>query len=277
MMHILTVISSAARVLLHLVAEGLLKYSHEHAVLAENLLMAASESSETTSQTNLSLATTRDNHAALKLKSYWKNELMQYLCLGFSPDLKWDTLPLCVRELLLQRCLGQTRTCIEGHKQLAIIVSSRYPELPWDVYLARYNYGALVAASSYRSYIESELGCDETKESYVQSSATSTTTLPKERFSQYRTCNSGWSSITHYTVGFIYHQLGTVMKFFAIAFVADAEYQRELNCILVRWPRPLQMVLRILLNSLWNMAKAAHGILLPFFLVSKKYSMIFII
>lgn len=265
----LTNIVSIAKVLLHLVAESSLYYSHQHAVLAENLITMTSASTENTSQTNLSLAVTRSDLDNLESRVFWKQQLIQNLCLGFSPDLKWDSLDLSVRELLLQRCLGLTNRCLDGERKVAEIVSYQDPQLPWEIYLARCDYGAFMAASSYRRNIECETSSDERKEHYVQNSTVSIRAPQRHKFSKQQYWQSHFLSIVRHALGYMYHNVGTMMKFFAIALVADAEFQRELNCVTSKWPKGIQMILRIVLNSIWKISKAAHMALLPFFLVCR--------
>jgi hypothetical protein len=75
-------------------------------------------------------------------------------------------------------------------------------------------------------------------------------------------------SIPRWAIGYFWHKIGTLAKFYAIAFVADAEYQREHNFGLAKNPKIGREAVKIILDGIWVAAKTAQSFLLPYFLVS---------
>ena len=67
--------------------------------------------------------------------------------------------------------------------------------------------------------------------------------------------------------GIVYHYVGTLSKFFSIAFVADPEYQREVNYTFPKNSHIVNSVCRRGLIAIWLWSKVIQQILLPFFMV----------
>jgi hypothetical protein len=261
---------SIAEVLLHTVAEKFLDYSHNHSTLIECLL-----TSETPMHAEMRIPYGIKSHIedaeelelSTTLRGYFKGQLLQGLCLGYSPDLKWDILPENIRKYLLQRCLGQSNSLSES--QLRYLRSTLCEEscLDLDVYMARYDYAAFMAALCYSRADTSpskELAQDDSsrnsEKDYVSADILvfKTSTLEKRSI----------SDLPRQLFGYIYHKTGTACKFFAVAFVADAEYQRELDCVLSDSPNTVARITIFLLSCIWVFSKNIQRLLLPWFLVS---------
>lgn len=209
-----------------------------------------------------------------KIQSHYKIELLQNLCLGVDPDLKWNNLPEQIRRHLVQRCLGRSNSLAEGHfspSAIAPYIQSTSNENDFDIHVARCNYGAYMSALFYR-------------ESAIPSSRASMITLPPapSTLEESKTTSPtpfspakkpSLVSALRTAVGYIWHAIGTMVKFFVVALVADVEYQRELHWSLADSPRFIRGIVKVILDGAWVVAKTTQEILLPFFLVSSQYTM----
>lgn len=255
----LTEFDSVAEIILHSVAESFLDYSHSHACLSENLLKSTVDPEMRMPHIFRCQAECCSNvsDATFALGTYYKQEMLQNLCLGFAPDLTWDNLPEQIRNHLIQRCIGQTSSLTEASKKC---VQSLLNEGDFNTHLARCDYGANMSALFY----------GDTKISPTRAIMSSTSSLAHEEVKKYlpTPLSRSMMSMPRRTASYIWHKIGTMAKFFAVAFVADAEYQRELNCSLDRNPKVVVEIVRVILNGIWVAAKATQSLLLPFFLVS---------
>lgn len=258
----LTGFDSIAEIVLHTVAESFLGYSHSHASLSENLLKSTVDPEMRMSHSfKCQAGCSKVNDAIFSLGPYYKQEILRNLCLGFTPDIKWDSLPEQIRNHLIQRCLGRPSFMAEGQRKYVQTVLN---ETNFDIYLARCNYGAYMSALFYR----------DTTVSATVSSLTASASLTHEEFGRDLSSPLSQSrklsilSIPRRVAGYIWHKIGTMTKFYALAFIADAEYQRELNLSLAKNPKVVREVARIILDGIWVTSKTAQSLLLPCFLVS---------
>lgn len=261
---------SIAEVLLHMVAEKFLGYNHDHSTLIECLLTSRNPShaemqipygikSHIEAAEELELSTTLRNH--------FKGQLLQGLCLGLSPDLQWDRLPENIRKYLVKRCLGQSNSLSESQSRYLRSTLCEESGLGLDVYIARYDYAAFIAALCYsrattspaKEFIQNDSSQGSDK------AITSADTLLLESSTPGK-----WSifKVTRQLSSYVYHKAGTVCKFFAVAFVADADYHRELDCVLSDSPNIVAITMIFFLSCIWVFSKNIQRLLLPWFLVS---------
>lgn len=196
--------------------------------------------------------------------SHMEKELLQDLCLGFDCDLEWEALPEDIRHYLIDRCLGISRTLTDDQKTFVTsrLSISAGPDL--ETYLACCDYAAFTGAIDLHR-TRSRVGANEPYNAHqalhrtksivglLASSNTPTEPSLKDK------------ALLH--SGNLYHGAGTIAKFFFVAFVADPEYQRELDWIFSRGPRILQTIFRIIFNGMWMLSKCFHQFLLPAFMV----------
>jgi hypothetical protein len=56
------------------------------------------------------------------------------------------------------------------------------------------------------------------------------------------------------------------LKLLAVAFVADAEFQREIDYVLRLSPKIIRVMILFCVTGVWIYAKALQGLLMPLFL-----------
>ncbi|KAK5011658.1 hypothetical protein LTR28_009892 [Elasticomyces elasticus] len=140
-----------------------------------------------------------------------------------------------------------------------------------DLYseVARYDLGALAAINKYHFY----RNCGRTGHGLTSKEKSHHRSVSGNRHTMY----GGWEagSISSSTpmiarltapLAASYHVFGTWIKFFFLAWMADVEYQRELDCTLGRKPYIIARPVGLSLNTIWTYAEAAQAAVLPLFL-----------
>jgi hypothetical protein len=257
-----------AETLLHACSETMFSMPHYQAEIAESMLACREFDndfypiSECSKWSMPSLSVGPD---ALAFETLCRKELLRNLCLGFDCETQWDDLPLDIRRLFLRRCLGirapytntemswiNTNVPFEGS---CTILSC----------IARYDLGAYLATTKY-NYFKNR--CDQTltTKEYRQMTADI-----QEAYHPVlnRSAVSVISIFTEYIrlpIAYVYHTVGTWVKFFFLACMADPEYQRELNGALIHTTRFLAKPATFILTGLWVYSRVAMSVALPFFL-----------
>jgi hypothetical protein len=252
-----------SEILLHANAENFWGFSHDHASLVETVLRGAHGSEARISHIDecpgaFARASRRETAA------FYRVSMLQNLCLGFDPDIKWDTLPEHIRKQLLERCTAEWNTKLASTK---FYVERDLKGLDYDTYLARCDYGAYVSAQYYR---------DTVKRSHMAVTTFTENTAQKEdlpKLLPHRT-RAPWSTLPRQGAGYVWHKIGKIAKFFAVAFVADPEYQRELNCAMAKYPRFLSALIKLGFNGMWVLSKAIQSLFLPFFLFHSRKDLV---
>jgi hypothetical protein len=206
-------------------------------------------------------------------------QMVRGLCLGVDADLEWEALPEHIRRDLVGRCTEVSQPLSDAHMSFW---NSQDFGVDFETHVARCNYAVAaisLALKRVKSAAEQDYsGLSNVERSYKYSSP----------FDERRSVKSVRSiadllkkatppkySVRDKTVDLfssMYHFAGIACKFFSIAFVADPEYQRELNCTLSRLPTALRSIIRIIVLSIWIWAKAIQTLLLPAFLVSLDFT-----
>jgi hypothetical protein len=271
---LLTRHDSVAELLLQVAAERYLGYSSRDAVLAQTLW------SENRSWTNNSVVpSTLERQLRVLAKSgnphdlidHLKKELLRDLCLGFDCEIDWDNLPADIRHYLVNRCLGIHSPLSEEQTSFFNKKITCIPGQDLESYLARCDYAAFSGAISI-SRASSWVSGDQSRRSHralkPQPSTRSlhqivhllenTYSPPKYSF---------YDKVLKYS-GMVYHHIGTLCKFFSVAFVADPEYQREVRCTFPDSSHVGNSITRGILLLIWSWSKAIQKFLLPTFMVS---------
>lgn len=194
-----------------------------------------------------------------------EKRLLQDLCLGFDCDLDWKDLPLDIRHYLINRCLGVSKDLTESQISYLTSKLELAAGLDFHTYMARCDYAAFTGAlalSCARSWAKG----DESQRAH-QNLRHVKSIVDLLGSAKAPVKPSFYDRVLHYS-GIIFHGAGTLCKFVAVAFVADPEYQRELNCTFSTAPRILQILTRVILNGIWILAKSFQNLLLPIFMVS---------
>lgn len=245
-------------------------YSHSHSALAECLLTSTIQSRAEMRipyGTKIYTEVIDEQELSFTLRKYFRRQLLQELCLGFPPDIRWDRLPDGIRKYLVNRCLCQSNPPSESQRKYLASALCESSGLELDVYIARCDFAAFMAGLCYHRAAESpskELMQDDSLQSSDKSF------ISADNLTVESSTLAKWplSKIPRQLSSYIYHKIGTACKFFAVAFVADAEYQRELDCVLSDCPVIIAKVTIFFLCSIWIFCKSIQRLLLPIFLVS---------
>ncbi|KAE8386581.1 hypothetical protein BDV23DRAFT_140948 [Aspergillus alliaceus] len=236
-----------AETLLHAVAESMMRMPHEYAVLSESLVTAG-----VTETTARQLREEPDTPVVVR---WAKKELLRQLCLGFECDSHWEKLPQNIRNTLLDRCLG--RPCLLSDVSVKWLQDSlcRFDTDDLNVHVARCNLGAATAVSilDYANYGTGEAGAIKDPEIPIYIPA-----IPKKLPMVMSLVQKPWS--------YAYHAIGTGIKFFIAALLADPEFQREFDHVMSERHKLIRTPLTFLLNMVWLYAKVVQDIGLSFFL-----------
>ena len=206
---------------------------------------------------------------AVAFESTCRRELLRNLCLGYDCETQWDTLPLEIRRLFLRRCLGARGPFTNTEMSW---INTHVPAEDSCTILsrvARYNLGAYLAVNKY-NYFQHRGDQALNEKEYRQLTA-------DIQRSYHPVLNRSAVSLlglfTHYVrmpLAYLYHSVGTWVKFFILACMADPEFQRELNGALVRTPHVIAKPVTFVLTGLWIYSRAAMSIALPFFLYHRR-------
>ncbi|KAK5000702.1 hypothetical protein LTR66_000493 [Elasticomyces elasticus] len=258
-----------AEKMLHAFAETLCGMSHEQACIFETLRTCDNEEDGYVSE---SLKHAISSHPGglvrERLIQSSQRELLQNLCFGFRVDTAWDMLSLEVRRHLLNRSLGRPLVFTNEASELQSLLRCG---CDCDLYseVARYDLGALAAINKYHFY----RNCGRTGHGLTSKEKSHHRSVSGNRHTMY----GGWEagSISSSTpmiarltapLAASYHVFGTWIKFFFLAWMADVEYQRELDCTLGRKPYIIARPVGLSLNTIWTYAEAAQAAVLPLFL-----------
>ncbi|CAG7971978.1 unnamed protein product [Penicillium olsonii] len=236
-----------AETLLHAVTELMMGVPHEYASLAGSIVSGG--------VTHTMARQLREEANTTTVVRWAKKELLRQLCLGFEADLHWDKLPSEVRDVLLKRCLGQQCSLSNSQRQWLQRNLCNFDTDDLDIHVARCNLGAATAISvlDYAHW------------------GTGEAALPKEpetsKYISYvpRKLPIALSMIRS-PASYIYHTLGTMVKFFVVALVADPEFQREFNHVTQDLPSAIRVPTVFVMNMIWVYSKIMQDFFLSFFL-----------
>ncbi|KAH0537525.1 hypothetical protein FGG08_005700 [Glutinoglossum americanum] len=253
-----------AEALIYAAAESKLGLSRSHSILAELLVTSYDNEEELSIPDGIKRQLERSSFERTTAIKCHDKELLRHLCFGRECDRDWDNLPRTVRSLLLKRCYGEP--CYISDSQLRCISSTfcRGKSLDLETYVARCNLSAVltILVGSFATALDT----DRPRRGHQ----------PQPPDSSYQKCMSisGAAGIrknqlidyVKLPIHWVYHVLGTCIKFFAISLIADPEFQRELDHVMsgkisiIRWPATL------FLNAVWIYCSTLQRIMLPFFL-----------
>jgi hypothetical protein len=261
-----------AETLLHACSETMFEMPHHQSEIAEYMLACIDfdDNYHTTSECSKRLMPSRTSGPdALAFKTACRKELLRNLALGFDCETQWDNLPLDIRRLFLRRCLGISAPYT--NTEMAWINTNVPAEDSCTILsrIARYDLGAYNAVRKYNhfrhrgdqsltgtEYRQMTADIQEAYHPVLNRSATSVLGV----FTEY----------IRLPTAYLYHTLGTWVKFFVLACMADPEYQRELTGALVRTPRFLAKPATFFLTTLWTYSRTAMSCALPFFLYHRR-------
>ena len=236
-----------AETLMHCVAEMMLGVPHEYAVLAEAIVSGG--------VTHTMARQLREEANSALVIRWAKKELLRQLCLGFEADVHWDKLPVEVRNVLLNRCLGQQCSLSETQRQWLEQSLCQFDTGDLNIHIARCNLGAATAVSIL-DY--AHCGTGEAAAPKEPDTADYIPQIPRKL--------PIFLSVFRSPLSSIYHKLGSLVKFTVIAMVADPEFQREFDHVAKSLPTVVRVPTVFLLNTVWIYAKIVQDLGLSFFL-----------
>jgi hypothetical protein len=258
--------------LIQVTAEQYLKYSTRDAVLAQTLWLdngVWNDDATGPSVLERQLKINSKAGTASELLEVLRKQLLKDLCLGVDPDIEWESLPSEARQYLMDRCTGNF-TPLSQEQATALAKTLNLPtSVSFETHVERSNYAALTSAISL-SRATSWVSGDFSSKSHQLTRVASLPVLPVIDLHENTATPPIYSFYDRIrvTLGIVYHYLGTLCKFFSIAFVADPEYQREVTHTFPRARHPGNLIVRIVLLGIWFWSKSVQRFLLPVFLVS---------
>jgi hypothetical protein len=264
--------ATIAETLLHACSETMFSMPHHQAEVAESLLACTPGSdqiypiSECSKRAMPALLLSTE---ALDFETTCRKDLLRNLCLGYDCETQWDALPLDIRRLFLRRCVGARGPLT--NTEMSWINANVAAEESCTILsrIARYDLGAYLAVSKF-SYFQHRGDQVLNDKEYRQLTADI-----QESYHPVlnRSAVSLFGIFTEYIripLAYFYHSVGTWVKFFVLACMADPEFQRELNGALIRTPRMIAKPTTFILTGLWIYSRAAMSIVLPFFLYHRR-------
>ncbi|KAH7383582.1 glycosyltransferase family 4 protein [Cadophora sp. MPI-SDFR-AT-0126] len=267
---------TTAEILIHAVAENLMGLSHDSASLVESLLVPSPRSQVTKyspvpSRIKNYLAVPKCSaEEARSLARYCEDQALQFLSLGFDPDIHWEHLPRDIRELIIKRCNGQEDLLTRSQHEW--LVFNQAHGIPVSTFLTRCNFGAYVTMSNRKHALGAR---DEAVDEklYHQETLDNLSFLrvkpPVARFTVRKVARS-----LKVPFSASYHNLGTWLKLLAIAFVAEPEFQRELAFALHSNPRVIRGAVLYFITGVWKYTKFLQGLVMPIFLLHGRKNVI---
>jgi hypothetical protein len=260
--------TTIAETLLHACSETMFGMPHHHAEVAESLLACRTTSdqfypvSECGKRAMPALLSGAD---ALAYETACRKELLRNLCLGYDCETQWDTLPLEVRRLFLRRCLGARGPFT--NTEMSWINNNVQAEESCTILsrVARYDLGALLAVNKY-NYFQHRGSQALNEQEYRQLTADIQRSYHPVLNRSAISLLGVFTNYIRVPLAYLYHSVGTWVKFFFLACMADPEFQRELNGALVRTPPIIAQPTTFVLTGLWIYSRATMSVALPFFL-----------
>jgi hypothetical protein len=259
--------TTIAETLLHACSETMFSMPHYQAEITESMLACREDNdfysiSECSKRSMPSLSIGPD---ALAFETTCRKELLRSLCLGFDCDTQWDSLPLDIRRLFLRRCLGIRAPYTNTEMSWINVNVSTDDSCTILSCIARFDLGAYLAVTKY-NYFKNRGNQTLTEKEYRQMSADIQEAYHPVLNHSAVSVLSIFTEYVRLPIAYVYHAVGTWVKFFFLACMADPEYQRELNGALIRTPRFLAKPITFVLTGLWIYSRIAMSVTLPFFL-----------
>ncbi|KAF2662496.1 glycosyltransferase family 4 protein [Lophiostoma macrostomum CBS 122681] len=257
-----------AETLMHACSETMFGMPHHQADVAESMLVCkpvGNESYTVSECSKRSMPFGASDPQAVAFETLCRKDLLKFLCLGYDCDSQWDSLTLDIRKLFLRRCLGARGPYT--NTEMSWINSNVGGEEGCTILsrIARYDLGAFIVVNKYNYFKNGENQSVNEKE-YRQNTADIQRAHHPVLNRSATSLLSIFSNRIRKPVAYAYHTVGTWVKFFVLAAMADPEYQRELNCALSATPRFIAKPLTFVLTGLWIYSRWTMSVSLPFFL-----------
>jgi hypothetical protein len=256
-----------AETLMHACSETMFGIPHLQADLTESMLVCrpVGEEHVVSECSKRSMPFRGTSTQTADFEDTCRRDLLRYLCLGYDCETQWDILPLDIRRLFLRRILGARGPYT--NTEMSWINTNVPAEDACTILsrIARYDLGAFLVVNKYNYFKKHQNQPGEEKE-YRQKTADIQESHHPVLNRSATSILSIFSNYIRIPVAYLYHTVGTWIKFFVLAAMADTEYQRELKCALGSTPRFVAKPVTFLLTGLWIYSRWAMSFSLPFFL-----------
>ncbi|KAJ9651290.1 hypothetical protein H2201_009280, partial [Coniosporium apollinis] len=267
-----------AETLLRACAESLFGLPHNHASIAESLLVCRTDENERGYQVSEGLKRAMpfefSESKMAAFASVHRRDLLENLCLGLECETKWEDLPQNIRGILLRRVLGESTVfSTTGLVWLQTHLDAE-EGCSLETRIARYDLGAYLVVQR-SNYFKSQGPMLLGEKAYQQKTADVQYYQDRKRATLTPTSMlRAMGTRIKEPFSWVFHALGTWTKFIMIAPVADLEYQRELRATIKqssfsRYPFVVKAVTWFL-NGLWIFAKFNQRLGLPFFVYHRR-------
>lgn len=256
-----------AEIIVHSIGEALLSMSCEDSVLAESLVSISSSGLSPVPQRIISQLkfSHPSSRAAKAIARFCEEQALRSRCLGYDPDIEWESLPREIRSLLIERCLGRHANVTKSQQDW-LLFDKTQASINLKTRVARSNFGAFVADSSKYYALgareEPSKNLCEYSESTLDPLIFLNNVPPIHKISSKIVIRA---LKTPFSV--VYHTLGICLRLIAIAFVAEPELQRELNYVLQSADSSTRYIVLFFVTALWRYTKALQDAVMSIFLL----------
>jgi glycosyltransferase involved in cell wall biosynthesis len=261
-----------AETLMHACSETMFGIPHHQADVTESILACKPSGDElyaVSECSKRSMPFGATGSEADAFEDLCRRDLLRFLCLGYDADTEWDALPLDIRKLFLRRCLGARGPYT--NTEMSWVNTNVAAEDACTILsrIARYDLGAFLVVNKY-NYFKNRENNSNSEKDYRQNTAD---IQQAHHPVLNRSATSMLTIFTNYIrvpIAYIYHTIGTWIKFFVLAAMADPEYQRELNCAFGNTPKFMKVPATFILTGLWIYCRWVMSNSLPFFLYHRR-------
>jgi hypothetical protein len=247
--------------------------NHDFSTLAESLVVPRPVSQGTRQSPipsrikNYLTASKSSSTQAQAVAQNCEDEALKFLALGFDVDILWDHLPRDIRELIIKRCTGQDSGVTRSQNEWLVIHHAR--GTPIKTLLTRFNLGAFVAMSGRRYALGAR---DYTRDDAIDEKLYHEDTLDSLSFLRVKPPIAKFTMrkigrTLKFPFSVVYHNLGVFLKLLAIAFVAEPEFQRELDYALHSTPMIIRDIIIFVATGIWKYTKFLQNLVMPIFLL----------
>ncbi|GJP88494.1 glycosyl transferase [Aspergillus niger] len=245
-------------------AEFKLGLSHDHALMAELLIVNDRQGEDVTLPEGVKRQLEGSSTERTRVLNHGQQVLLRHILFGMDCDQEWDLLPKAARKLLLRRTCGQP--CRVTPEQNDWLISRANDTLYLEEFLARWNLGFKLTAS-----VISFAAAQETHRQSQDRPDFMNTKYDKPIRDllalNEHTPTIGFYEALRLSFARIVHIWNACLKFLVISLVADPEYQRELDSMLRGQPLVFAWPINLILNGVWVTCKCLQRLIIPLVLL----------
>ncbi|KAI1843142.1 hypothetical protein JX266_010669 [Neoarthrinium moseri] len=241
-------------------SEHQLGMSHEDATLAQLLVVDHFSHDDVSIPEGIKHRLETDPSGRVKFIQKSDDTLLRYVLLGIDCDREWEMLPESVQAFMLRRCSGSFDAPIVEVEEWICSRFGSQNSHDARTHIARCDLGAsmIQGVLSYARSVETD-GFYSTEETEYGGNSETNSLIPRPNTHQDPTFLSTLKRMVALSLRSI--KLG--IKFFILSFVADPEYQRELDFLVCQTNRYICWPFVLFLNTIWAYCKVLQTIIIP--------------